>query len=212
MRDGVDKNMNLDWFDQKYKEGLTLGGRYETIKRALELFVEKREGKIGGIMVETGTTRMRDDWGAGMATLVFGDFCKQYNQHLFTVDIDPDALYVCQDVTKEFSTFITYVENDSVAFLQNFNQKIDFLYLDSMDCPEYDAPTSTRLIQSQIHQLTEMQTAIDKLADDPIILLDDNQFENGGKTRLTKVFLQERGFVEIMSEKQSLWIRGGEMK
>lgn len=195
---------NLD-YEQKYQEGLALGGRDKTMFKALELFREKKPTQ--GIIVETGTTRMKDDWGAGMATLVFGDFCKQYNHHLFTVDIDSDALYVCQDVTKEFATQITYVENDSVAFLKDFNQKIDFLYLDSMDCPEYDAPTSTRLIQSQIHQFIEMHTAIDKLSDDPIILLDDNQFENGGKTRLTKVFLQERGFKEIASGKQSLWTK-----
>ena len=76
-----------------------------------------------------------------------------------------------------------------------------------MDCPEYDAPTSTRLIQSQIHQLLEMEAVWHKLGDDPIILLDDNQFENGGKTRLTKVFLRERGFTEVLSEKQSLWVK-----
>lgn len=197
--------MNLETFDSLFKEGLTLGGRYETIKMALQMYFVKKPTL--GIMVETGTTRMKDDWGAGMATLVFGDFCKRYNHHLFTVDIDPDALYVCRDVTKDFSMQITYVENDSVAFLKDFNQTIDFLYLDSMDCPEYDSPTSTRLIQSQIHQLTEMQTAIDKLSYDPIILLDDNQFENGGKTRLTKIFLAERGFREVASGKQSLWVK-----
>lgn len=195
---------NLD-YEQKYQEGLALGGRDKTIFKALELYREKM--KSPGIIVETGTTRMKDDWGAGMATLVFGDFCSQFNHHLFTVDIDPDALYICQDITKDFSTFISYVENDSVAFLKGFNQTIDLLYLDSMDCPEYDAPTSTHLIQSQIHQLLELEAAWDKLSSDPIILLDDNQFENGGKTRLSKVFLKERGFTEVMSGKQSLWIR-----
>lgn len=197
--------MMNSWFDEKYKEGLTLGGRYDTMSEALQLLLNKKP--TGGIFVETGCIRMKDDWGAGMSTLVFADVCKRNNSHLFTVDNNPDALYVCRNITKEFAEVVTYVENDSVAFLQEFNQSIDFLYLDSMDCPEYDAPTSTRLIQSQIHQLTEMQTAIDKLSSDPVILLDDNQFENGGKTRLTKVFLQERGFTERASGKQSLWTR-----
>lgn len=197
--------MNIELFDKKYKEGLVSGGRYSTMKYALQTYFNKKPTL--GTMVETGTTRMENDWGAGMATLVFGDFCKEYDHHLFTVDIDPNALYVAQAVTKEFATQITYVENDSVDFLRNFNGVIDFLYLDSMDCPEYDAPTSTRLIQSQIHQLTEMQFALEKLSADPVILLDDNQFENGGKTRLTKVFLHERGFREVASSKQSLWIK-----
>lgn len=176
-----------------------------TMFKALGLYRQRNDKP--GIIIETGTTRMKDDWGAGMATLVFGDFCSQFNHHLFTVDIDPNALYIAQEVTKEFETFITYVENDSVAFLKNFNRKIDLLYLDSMDCPEYDAPTSTRLIQSQTHQLLELEAAWDKLSDDPVILLDDNDFENGGKTRLSKVWLTERGFKEVMSGKQTIWIK-----
>lgn len=192
-------------FFEKYQKGLALGGRAETMWLALDLMLRKK--KTPGIVVETGTTRMKDDWGAGMSTLVFGDFCKTYNHHLFTIDISPEALYVCQDITKEFEVFISYVENDSVEFLKHFNQTIDFLYLDSRDCPEYDAPTSTNLIQSQVHQLLELEAAFDKLSNDPIILLDDNKFENGGKTRLSKVWLKERGFMEIMSDKQSLWVK-----
>lgn len=195
---------NMD-YEEKYQKGLALGGRDKTMFKALELYRQKKEQP--GIIVETGTTRMKDDWGAGMSTLVFGDFCKTYNHHLFTVDIDPDALYICQDITKEFSVFISYVENDSIEFLKNFNQTIDLLYLDSRDCPEYDAPTSTNLIKSQIHQLLELEAAWDKLSNDPIILLDDNLFENGGKTRLSKVWLMEHGFTEVMSGKQSLWVR-----
>ena len=192
-------------YEQKYFEGLNKGGRALTMFKALQLYLDKKT--TPGIIVESGCVRMREDWGAGMSTLVFGDVCKAYNHHLFTVDNNPDALYVCREVTKEFEVFITYVENDSVDFLKSFNQRIDFLYLDSMDCPEYDSPISTRLIQSQIHQLLELEAAWDKLSDDPVILLDDNLFDNGGKTRLSKVFLQERGFAEVMGGKQSLWIK-----
>lgn len=194
----------MDFFE-KYKEGLALGGRDQTMQKALELLLEKK--KTEGIIVETGTTRMQNDWGGGMSTLVFGDFCKQNNFHLFTVDNNPDALYVAQSVTEEFKTYITYVENDSALFLKYFNQGIDLLYLDSMDCPEYDSPLSTNLLKSQVHQVIELESAWDKLSSDPIILLDDNAFPNGGKTRLSKVFLGERGFTEIMGGKQSLWIR-----
>ena len=199
----------MDWF-KKYKEGLSLGGRYESIEMTLVELLKRKDNQ--GVIVETGTTRLPDDWGAGMATLVFGDFCKEHNFHLFTVDNDSNAIEIAKEVTKEFAVFTTYVVNDSIAFLQRFDQPIDLLYLDSMDCPEYDSPTSPQLIASQIHQELELKAAWSKLSKDPVILLDDNQFANGGKTKLAKVLLKERGFKELdtVSGKQSLWIRGGD--
>lgn len=193
----------------KYKEKLAIGGRDRTMLKALELL--QRKHPEGGIIVETGSTRMEEDWGAGMATLVFGDFCKSLTQyHLFTVDIDHEVLESCKKITEEFSTFITYVEGDSAEFLKDFNQTIDLLYLDSMDCPEYDGPESFYLLKSQLHQLRELEFSISKLSQNPIILLDDNGFKNGGKTRLTKLVLPSFGFKEIMHGKQSLWVKNGQ--
>ena len=194
----------MHWED-KYKSDLEKSGRDESMLKALELLREKHLAP--GIIVETGCQRMINDIGGGQSTLIFADFCKEFNYHLFTVDNNPDAMEVAIDVTKEFEAFVSYVVNDSVLFLAGFNQKIDFLYLDSMDCPEYDSPTSSRLIASQVHQYIEMETALSKLSDDPVILLDDNLFDNGGKTRLTKFLLKERGFSEIVSGKQSLWVK-----
>lgn len=193
--------MNID----KYQEGLTKGGRWTTMLAALTELEKKKPRQ--GVIVETGTTRMQDDWGAGMATLVFGDFAKKHDYELFTVDINPAAIAVCREVTKQFEDVIAYETSDSLFWLQKFWEPIDLLYLDSMDCPEYDEPNSERLLKSQMHQLLELHTAMPHLAPDPIILLDDNQFENGGKTRLSKLYLKERGFTEVMSEKQSLWIK-----
>lgn len=195
------------WFFEKYNEGLALSGRYLSMEKALELFLEKRKGKEGGIIVETGSVRMENDWGGGMSTVIFGDVCKTYNHHLFTCDNDPTVMETCEKLTKDYRVFISYVIQDSVAFLKGFNQTIDLLYLDSMDCPEYDSSISPKLLASQAHQLNEMEAAMDKLSDDPVILLDDNLFENGGKTRLTKLLLKDKGFTEIFSGKQSLWIK-----
>lgn len=194
----------MDFFE-KYKSDLDLSKRTKTMQRALELLLEKK--KSPGIIIETGTQRLMYDPGGGMSTTIFADFCKTYNFHLFTCDNNPDALYVAARATERFASFVSYVENDSVEFLKQFNQKIDLLYLDSMDCPEYDSPTSTKLLASQNHQLAEIKAAWNKLSDDPIILLDDNNFDNGGKTRLTKYFLKEYGFDEIMGGNQSLWIK-----
>lgn len=168
--------------------------------KALELL----QGKT---MVETGTIRMRDDWGAGMSTLVFGDYAKTHGAHLFTVDIDFNNLKLSREITEEFSDSITYVESDSVLFLRSFPKEIDFLYLDSMDCPENDEEGSPRLLASQIHQRNELIAAWDKLHAGSVILLDDNAFKNGGKTKITKSELERLGATRIMGGKQSLWIK-----
>lgn len=187
------------WID-KYREQLSISGRYPTMAKALELMT-------GRIMVETGTVRMKDDWGAGMSTLVFGDYAKTLGAHLFTVDIEPKNIAMSEEITGEFKDAITYVVNDSLAFLREFNQTIDFLYLDSMDCPEYDEEHSPRLLASQIHQRNELIAAWDKLRTGSVILLDDNDFPNGGKTRITKSELKRLEATEIMGGKQSLWIK-----
>ena len=194
----------MDFFE-KYRADLDLSKRTGTMQRALELLLEKK--KTPGIVVETGTQRLMYDPGGGMSTTIFADFCKTYNYHLFTCDNNPEALYVAARATEQFAPVVSYVENDSVEFLKHFNQTIDLLYLDSRDIPEYDSPTSVGVVQSQIHQLLEIEAAWDKLSNDPVILLDDNNFTNGGKTRLTKYYLREHGFNEIMEGNQSLWIK-----
>ncbi len=196
-------NIEFDtWFKKHYLSGLAQSNRFETMYIALDLFL-KNNGKV---IVETGVTRKADHWLDGMSTIVFGSFSKKYHCQLHAVDVNPESIQVCKSLTNECKEYISYHTSDSVVFLQNFKQKIDLLYLDSMDCPGDDAITSEQLIQSQQHQLAEMTASMNKLSDDPIILLDDNDYQNGGKTRLTKFFLEQQGFQEIMSWKQSLWV------
>lgn len=190
-----------DWFTQKYL--VSSASRFHSFKAALNLFLQQP----GRIIVETGTTRLKDDWGGGMSTLLFGDVANKYDRHVWTVDIDANCINTCKEITQEYAAHITYVVNDSVAFLQGFNQQINLLYLDSMDCPEYDAPESANLLASQNHQLREIKAAWDKLAPGAIVLLDDNWFANGGKARLTKEFLREKGWKCIIDFQQSLWAK-----
>jgi hypothetical protein len=189
-----------EWIEQYHKKS---DGRFETFKKALELLNERS----GINIIETGCVRLPDDWGGGMSTFLFGDYVKQFGGHLWTCDISAANMDCCREITKIFSKDITYVVNDSHAFLKDFNMTIDLLYLDSMDCPECDAIDSPVLLQSQNHQKREMELAMDKMAPNGIVLLDDNGFINGGKTRLTKIYLQEQGWREIMGGQQSLWVK-----
>lgn len=187
-----------NWFYKKYFKKLKV--RFFSFKVALNLLLQ-RGGKH---IVETGSVRKKNDWGSGMSTLIFGDFCKRYNKYLWTVDIDPKAIKVAREVTKRFDKHITYAVDDSIDYLTGFGEKIDFLYLDSLDC-ETDPNKLNEL--PQIHQLNEVKAAWDKLGKKPIILLDDNNWLNGGKTKMAKAFLKSQGWTCLLDYCQSLWIK-----
>jgi Methyltransferase domain len=196
------------WWTQRYRERIEPGNRFSTTKTALNLLLQRG----GTAIVETGTARLRGDYaGSGMATITFGAFCMRYGKHLWTVDILPDAIALSKKMTIKFQNAITYVTGDSVEFLLDFPGKIDLLYLDSMDCPDDDSEPE-RLRQAQEHQLRELKAAWDKLHERSIILLDDNDFANGGKTRLTNQFLDEQGWTCLMADKQVIWIWDSEAR
>jgi hypothetical protein len=89
---------------------------------------------------------------------------------------------------------------DSVEFLKQFNEEIGLLYLDSLDYEE------NLQKESQEHQLNEIEAAYPKLTQNSIILLDDNDFPNGGKTKLTKEFLLKNNWQCALDHQQSLWV------
>jgi len=173
--------------------------KYVTFKAALNLFLQNN----GQIIVETGTQRLKDDPG-GSSTTLFGAFCKRHGKKLFTVDINPLNMKVSKECTEEYKNSINYVLIDSVKFLREFNQKIDLLYLDSLDCPLPPLDAT----EAQTQNLNELKAAYDKLHKGSIILIDDNNFENGGKSRLSKKFLLETGEWQcILDHGQTLWMR-----
>jgi hypothetical protein len=190
--------INNNWFYEKYFTNLKK--RYFTFKVALNVFLQ-RDGEI---IVETGTQRAKDDWGGGCSTTIFGDFCKYYSKYLYTVDNNAGNLEVSRRETIAFKDFITYELSDSVEYLKRFDSKIDLLYLDSLDCKEDPADCN---LEAQTHALNELKAAYDKLSPKAIVLIDDNLFVNGGKTRLGKLWLQKRGWTMLLDYKQSLWMR-----
>ncbi len=197
-------HMGFDsWFKQNFHGILTESNRFVTMYLALDKLLNHG----GNMLVETGTLRKENNLHDGLSTLVFGSFCARYNRNLHTVDASAEAMRISRKATHAYKDFISYHVTDSVSFLKSFNQKIDLLYLDSMDCPSQESETSPQLLASQSHQLNEIKAAFDKLPDEAVVLLDDNDFPNGGKTRFAKLFLKETGFREMMSWKQSLWLR-----
>jgi hypothetical protein len=186
------------WMEREYLIPGNL--RYWTFKIALNLFLQRK----GHIIVETGTTYV-GDIGAGGSTVIFGKFLQNYKGKLYTVDLSERNIELCKALTSNLSGNIEYVVSDSLTFLENFQEKIDLLYLDSYDYPL--SPVEGNIIDCQTHQLNEFKKVEDKLHDKSVVLLDDNSLPEGGKTKLTKEYLEQKGWVCVMDYQQSLWIR-----
>lgn len=190
----------FDWLYREFKRlEFVQSQKYVTLKAALNMLLQNN----GKIIVETGTQRMIDDPG-GCSTLLFGAFCSRYDKHLYTVDVNPQNLEVAKQATKQYENHITYILSNSVEFLNDFNEPIDLLYLDSLDCPaDGDA------LESQTHNLNELKAAYKNLHVGSIILIDDNSFVNGGKSRFSKRFLlKSNEWTCILDYGQTLWIKG----
>jgi hypothetical protein len=184
------------WFEQ-YR--LKLAERFCTAKVALNLFLQ-----FGGrTIVETGSMRSPWNWYyEGCSTYLFGEFADRYGGHLWTCDVDERVIERARAATLPFESRITYVCRDSVEFLTDFAERIDLLYLDSMDCPPEGDAT-----EAQQHNLRELTAALPHLSPRAIVLLDDNAFPNGGKTRLSKACLLEAGWLCLLDSRQSLWLK-----
>lgn len=217
--------------DKMFRHKSTI--RWSTFRTAFNLFLQRDLQTI----VETGCARIKDDWGGGQSTLMFGELCTHVEgAHLFTVDIDPGNMQRCREITAPYKDLITYNVEDSVQYLKQFNQPVDFLYLDSHDYPDgeiinlYGSMVKYAEIMSHLlndvteeeivkrhralldpcqkHCLTELEVAWSRLHDNSIILLDDNTLPGGGKSRLAKEKLLDEKWVCLLDDQQSLWIKG----
>jgi len=174
-----------------------LRNRYSTFLKCLQICNQSP------LIVETGTVRHCQEWGSnGQSTFLFGEFVSKFGGKLITVDINKDAIELSRKVTSKFQDSIEYVQMDSVEFLMNHKGRIDLLYLDSMDCP-----TTGNALQSQKHNLAEFIASMGNLNTGSVVLLDDAEFENGGKTGLTEFVMPIAGFECVQKNYQSLWIK-----
>jgi len=160
--------------------------RYDSFLMALKL-LHQFNAKV---LVETGTARNGDQnfAGDGGSTIIFGNWAAINQSVLFTVDISPDGLENAKKATQRYSQSIHFVCNDSIAFLDSFNQYIDFIYLDSFD---FD---SNNPKPSQEHHLREIIAAYPHLHERSIVMIDDCDLPHGGKGKLVIEFLLSRGW------------------
>ena len=164
--------------------------RFNSFEFAL-LEAQKRNLKT---LVETGVARGKQkffffskiNWKDGMSTMIFSDYARYINGTLTSCDIDKKNIDNAKKFTKLNKEFITFVVDDSINFLTNFNKKIDFLYLDSLD-GQFEGASK--------HQLEEIKIAKKYLHDQSLVLLDDK----GNKTKLSINYMLENNF-KILNE------------
>lgn len=181
------------WFDERYR--VLLQHRAGTIRcAAIEM-----AARGGRTIVETGCTRRPNNWGGdGQSTVVLGDLARQLGGRLHACDVSAEAVAVARGLTRPIAAWVDVVESDSVAFLSGFGQKIDLLYLDSLDV-EGDGSAAAE------HAMRELVAALPWLHADSLVLIDDCGIAGGGKGARAVPYLVESGYwFELAKGYQSL--------
>lgn len=185
----------------KYLSGRieTSDKRYPSFLMALELLKERK----AKVFVETGTARYGDQQyiGDGGSTIIFGDWATQHHATLHSVDMDSAAIEKAKSVTKGYVKNINFCLSDSIEFLREFPQFIDFLYLDSY---EYN---SSNPLPSQTHHLNEMMAAYPILHEKSVVMVDDCDLPEGGQGKFVIEFLTERGWKVIFKGYQTILVQ-----
>ncbi|WP_024771233.1 class I SAM-dependent methyltransferase [Aquimarina macrocephali] len=175
-----------------------------TFSKTLQLLNE-RNAKI---LVETGTSRngLKATKTDGGATIVFGKWAKENNAKLHSVDISKDSVQGAQEAVLEESLqdSTTVYLGDSLDFLKNFNESIDFLYLDSYDYSKTDIDVQKK---SQEHHLKEFILAEDKLHDTSIVLIDDCRLPGGGKGKTVVEYMLKKDWEILINAYQILLVK-----
>ena len=170
--------------------------RFSSFKFAL---IEAKKRNLKNF-VETGVARgkvkflffTKINWKDGMSTMIFSDYVKFMNGKLTSCDIEKRNIENAKKfVDKKNRDFVNFVVDDSLNFLRNYNQEIDFLYLDSLD---------GQFKEASEHQLKEITIAIKNLHKNSLVLLDDK----GSKTNLSIDYMLKNNFKIINETKEQV--------
>ncbi len=195
---------NLTAHEQPYSEYLQNRIPEENFRHNSFLLALKLMSSMDAkVIVETGTARggLQECLSNGCSTLIFAHWASDNNAVVYSVDINEDAIKVAENCVEQYSNHVQFIHSDSVQLLSNFNQPIDFLYLDSYD---YDINNPR---PSQLHHLKEIKAAYPWLHEKSIIMIDDCNLPKGGKGKLVINYLKKRNWKVIFSNYQVILSR-----
>ena len=177
------------------------GKRRDSFRKTLEL-LSRRHVKV---MVETGTARLgfRGAKSNGASTLVFASWARINNAILHSVDNSPESIGNAKsEVDKQgLNEYVKWHQQDSLIFLADFEQAVDFLYLDSFDYHKQDTAIQ---LASQQHHLAEFKAIESRLHQESLVLIDDCALPNGGKGKLVIEYMLERKWKILLDDYQVL--------
>ncbi|MRH98905.1 hypothetical protein GH721_00035 [Kriegella sp. EG-1] len=181
------------------------GKRRITFRKTLDL-LDKTNSKI---IVETGTSRagLKGAKGDGAATIVFGKWAKENGAYMHSVDISEESVRGSQaEVNAQgLNEYVTVHLSDSLVFLKDFKEKVDFLYLDSYD---YSKDLEVQRL-SQEHHLKEFMAIEGQLHENSIVLIDDCRLPNGGKGKTVIAYMLKNDWKILIDAYQVLLVRKG---
>lgn len=198
------------------------GRRENTFNKSFELIKKHINGGKKYLIVELGTSRSfvsggfegcmntdpkywqpnnpeSWDWGAGIFTKVFSENLKGENFIIHTIDPDDNAISIVNTICNGEKN-VNIIKGYSTDFLNNLNEKIDFLYMDHMESSE----------EACIKHLEDSKIIVERnlISPNGIILIDDigdNVTNTKGKYSIP--YLLENGFVTIIHEYQVLLMK-----
>lgn len=156
-------------------------------------------------MIETGTIRSMDDYGAGWSTWLFGLFARATGGHVESIDLDARHCEFSRRWTADFGAHVTITHSRGDEGIAARHEPIDVLYLDSCD---------TEHPQHQEVCLQELQAALPRLHDDSLILIDDSPTHAGqrvGKGGQAIPWLIDHGWRVLYDGYQVLLDHGGKI-
>lgn len=205
-------NVNQNWHYQDfYLKYAGANFRYHTFQLAMNWLNQLVKDPV---IIETGCQRFKDDIGSGMSTTIFARYIERFGGHLISVDNNAEHVALAREVLSDFHGIdVNVYHEDSLKYLQRYEGPCDLLYLDSYDYPlnpEGRVNNIPEMNNSQQHNLTEFKLMELKLKKHTLLLLDDNQLDRGGKTKLTKAYLSTKPeWVLLLDFQQSLWLKVG---
>jgi len=139
------------------------------------------------------------DWGAGIFTKVFLDNLKGENFIIHTIDPDDNAISIVNTICNDEKN-VNIIKDYSTNFLNNLNEKIDFLYMDHMESGE----------EACIKHLEDSKIIVERnlISPNGIILIDDiGDDTTNTKGKYSIPYLLNNGFVSIIHEYQVLLLK-----
>lgn len=185
----------LTVFDSEY--GPKLDKRTGSFRKAFEEL--EASGKSQFYIVETGTSRKKDNWaGDGQSTRLWDAFVNHHNGNVVSIDLSKEA---CDIAKSMVSNKVKFYAQDSVSTLATLPgmEYCNLLYLDSYDVDDWN---NTHL--PSLHHLKELCAVYSKLPSGCLIMVDDNANDKG-KGVYVKDFLKNVGAKELFDEYQFVY-------